>query len=219
LRFQTALKSISKSQLETRVQSCPDWNVKDLIAHVVALCSELSTGEVPPADPQAWVNQQIISRKQSSLSDLITEWDSTCEAFASIASQSSRISAPISYDLVVHEHDLLHALACITDARSSESVTIAMGFGALMLEADLAKYDRGAISLRAGGCEWQCGPGEVVLSLDLDAEYAHPVWELLRITGSRRSHQQLITYPWQGDLDHLLPGLVHMELPVNDLIE
>jgi hypothetical protein len=45
------------------------------------------------------------------------------------------------------------------------------------------------------------------------------VWELLRITGSRRSFAQASTLPWIGDFEDGLPALLHMDLPVEDVNE
>ena len=78
--------------------------------------------------------------------------------------------------------------------------------------------DVGSLLLVANDNEWQCGTGEVVATLDLSAT-THPIFEFIRLTGSRRSQSQLLAYPWQGDVERILPFLSHMELPLNDIIE
>jgi hypothetical protein len=48
---------------------------------------------------------------------------------------------------------------------------------------------------------------------------ANPVFEMIRLTGSRRSQNQLLAYPWQGEIERILPLLSHMELPLHDIVE
>ena len=85
---------------------------------------------------------------------------------------------------------------------------------------DLKRNDYGSVSFRAGGVEWLAGEGDVRLSLDLDSsQFRFPVWELLRLTGSRRSKKQIQAHSWSGDVESALGSLLHMELPVSDIAE
>ena len=44
-------------------------------------------------------------------------------------------------------------------------------------------------------------------------------FEALRLLGSRRTIEQVRAADFEGDLDRYLPGLLHMDLPVDDLGE
>ena len=212
------VSNLSSDDEQLVVQACPDWTVKDLVAHVAGLCEALSQGESTPADTQAWVDQLVADRASQSLSETIKQWKSCAVKFGEVATLSARIAAPITYDLIVHEHDLRHALQ-LPGEKDNAAVLIAMSFGALMLEHDLKNLNQGSLHLRCGEYEWQCGPGEVELSLDLTHHFEFPIWETLRLTGSRRSHRQLRQYPWQGDLASLLSGMLHMDPPNSDIHE
>jgi len=203
-----------------RVSACPDWSVVQLLSHVVGLATEISSGNMPGADSQAWVDAIVTSRSSSTVDDLLAEWSKSGPAFESAAAENGRLAVPLSYDLVVHEHDLRHALGSPGE-RDDPGVLTSMWVGALLLDGDLKKNSAGSLRLVAGGHEWRCGDGEIRLSLDLDGDprWLHPVWEMLRLTGSRRSLAQLSRYPWDGDFTALAASMFHMDLPVDDIDE
>lgn len=201
-----------------QIQSCPDWNIHDLLSHVTGLCVAISQGDTPPADTQNWVDQQVISRKPHTSAQVVAEWQSSLDAFSAVAVSDMRLAMPLTYDLLVHEFDLLHALKKAPALNNNDALLLAMNVAALILDGDISKADVGSLLLIANQYEWQCGSGDVIATLDL-SELDNPIFELIRLTGSRRSHKQLFTYPWQGDFERLLPMLSHMELPLTDIIE
>ena len=219
-RIVELMTDVDAASTSRRVVACPDWTVTQLLAHVVGLATEISAGNPPGADSQAWVDSIVEARASSSITDLLNEWAVSGPAFETVALDMARLAIPLSYDLVVHEHDLRHAIGR-PGHRDDPGVLTSMWVGALLLDGDLKKNDAGSLRLRAGGHEWICGEGETRLSLDLDASgtVQHPVWELLRLTGSRRSRAQLARYPWQGDFTELAASMFHMDLPVADIDE
>lgn len=154
------------------------------------------------------------------LDGLLDEWSTVGPVFEEMAAETRRLAVPLSYDTVVHEHDLRHAIGK-PGARDSSGVMAAMEVGTWLMSNDLDRRQFGCVLFRAGGRHWRCGTGDVRLELDLDASATTdtPVWELLRLTGSRRSRAQAMILPWHGDFDEGLAALLHMELPVDDVVE
>lgn len=201
------------------IPSCPAWNVRDLLAHVSGIATEISAGNPPSGDSDAWVDAIVESRRERSPAQLIDEWSASGPKFEALAATTKRLAVPLSYDTVVHEHDLRHAINQ-PGARDSSGVVAAMHVGVWLMTNDLKRTAYGSVSFRAGGREWVAGEGKVQLALDLDATNTRfPIWELLRLTGSRRSKAQLSAYPWDGSIDFALGSLLHMELPTVDLAE
>lgn len=219
-RMMQLLDGKTKDVAHLPVQTCPAWNVHDLVAHVSGLAAEIVKGNPPGADSQAWVDAIIDARRDVDLDGLLEEWSVVGPAFEEMAAETRRLSVPLSYDTVVHEHDLRHAIGA-PGARDSSGVMAAMGVGVWLMTNDLDRRQFGNVTFRAGGRDWSCGSGDVRLRLDLDAAQVSvtPVWELLRITGSRRSLAQAKALPWTGDFEHGLPALLHMDLPVDDVNE
>jgi uncharacterized protein (TIGR03083 family) len=216
--FSQSISQLSAQESLVQIQSCPDWNIHDLLSHVTGLCVAISQGDSPPADTQNWVNQQVISRKSHASAQVVAEWQSSLDAFSAVAASNMRLAMPLTYDLLVHEFDLLHALKTAPHMHNDDALLLAMNVAALILDGDISKADVGSLLLIANQHEWQCGSGEIIATLDLSA-LDNPIFELIRLTGSRRSHKQLLAYPWQGDFERLLPMLSHMELPLTDIVE
>ena len=202
------------------VPTCPAWSVHDLLAHVAGIATEIVMGNPPGGDSQAWVDAIVDSRRARSMSDLLDEWSIHGPAFEEMAAATRRLSVPLSYDTVVHEHDLRHAIGR-PGARDSSGVVAAMEVAVWFMTNDLDRRALGTVTFRAGGREWVCGSGNVRLELDLDAAGLDvpPMWELLRLTGSRRSLGQAQRLPWKGDFPAGLSALLHMDLPVADINE
>lgn len=202
------------------VPTCPAWSVHDLLAHVAGIATEIVKGNAPGGDSQAWVDAIVDVRRDLSMSDLLDEWSIHGPAFEEMAAATRRLSVPLSYDTVVHEHDLRHAIGR-PGARDSSGVVAAMEVAVWLMTNDLDRRAFGRVVFRAGGREWVCGNGDVRLELDLDSANldAPPIWELLRLTGSRRSLAQAQRLPWKGDFPEGLAALLHMDLPVDDIDE
>lgn len=220
LRMMNLLESAARDCAELPVPSCPAWNVHDLVAHVSGIATEIVHGNPPGSDSQAWVDAITDARRNVPLEGLLEEWSVNGPVFEEMAAETRRLAVPLSYDSVVHEHDLRHAIGR-PGARDSSGVVAAMEVGTWLMSNDLNRRGFGRVVFRAGGRDWACGDGEIRLRLDLDASNAfpHPIWELLRLSGSRRSHAQAARLAWSGDFPDGLHALLHMDLPVTDLDE
>ncbi|MEI6742468.1 MAG: maleylpyruvate isomerase N-terminal domain-containing protein [bacterium] len=217
-RFSSVIGELSAKETLVQIQSCPDWNIHDLLSHVTGLCVAISQGDAPPADTQNWVDQQVISRRGLSSTEITAQWQGSLNDFSAIATSDMRLAMPLTYDLLVHEFDLHHALQNPPVLTDNEALLLAMNVAALILHGDISKAEVGSLLLVANDYEWQCGLGDVIATLDLSAA-TNPIFELVRLTGSRRSQSQLFAYPWQGDFERILPLLSHMELPLHDIVE
>jgi hypothetical protein len=45
------------------VPSCPEWTVKDLVGHVVALPAAIASGDLPGDDLAAWLDELVARRR------------------------------------------------------------------------------------------------------------------------------------------------------------
>lgn len=219
-RITELIRSSSPDVFRLPVPACPAWTVHDLVAHVSGIAAEIVQGNPPGSDSQAWVDAIVESRRSLTMSDLLEEWDTNGPIFEEMAAETRRLAVPLSYDNVVHEHDLRHAIGK-PGARDSSGVVAAMEVGVWLMSNDLDRRGFGRVVFVAGGREWVCGSGNVRLRLDLDSPNVSqtPIWELLRLTGSRRSFAQSSRYAWTGDFEEGLTALLHMDLPATDLNE
>lgn len=201
-----------------RVQACPDWSVHDLFSHVTGIAVDLSAGRLPEdGDTQAWVDRQVEERRGRTLVEVVDEWSEAGPRFESMITARPHRLWGLTYDLVVHEHDLRAALGRRAE-RSGAGVRTAARLGLRLVAGDLAT--NGLPGFRwvetdapGGPVEHVVGDGKPELTLRASA------FEALRLLGSRRTLAQLRAADIEGDIDRYLAGLVHMELPSADLGE
>jgi uncharacterized protein (TIGR03083 family) len=214
LRMQEIASTLSTELASRMVPACPEWSVHDLFSHVTGIAADLSAGRRPEGgDTQGWVDRQVAERRDRSVADVVAEWDEVGPQFeALIAARPDRLWG-LTYDTVVHEHDLRNAVEQPGE-RDSSGVVLAAELGLRLVELDLAKHGLPAFRwIDDDGTEHVVGAGAPELTLRSSA------FEALRLLGSRRTIEQLHAADFDGDLDRYLPGIVHMDLPSGELGE
>lgn len=205
-------RDLSAADVDTNVAACPAWSVKGLYSHVTGIAVDLGSGNSPKGDTQAWVDRQVAERDERSLSSIIDEWNDAAPAFEAMIEGAPAALWGLTYDLVVHEHDLRTAVGRPGD-RSSRGVRVAAELGLRLVKGDLAKAGLPAFRAVIDGTEFVVGVGEPELELRASA------FDCLRLLGSRRTIDELRVADFTGDLDRYLSGLLHMDLPVRSLGE
>lgn len=192
-------RAMTDQQLDAAVPGCPQWTCRQLVAHVVGVAADVTSGNMEGAATPPWTAAQVEARKDRDLPRLLAEWDDVGpELERAIAER--RIALQPVHDLVTHECDLreTHALG-----RPPEQAvtTLLAAVGKQLVRGHAGQ--RGGVLLRAGGQEWRLGDGEPDATVELDP------YELYRGLFSRRSRHQLRSWPWQGD-----PGPFLDRLPI-----
>lgn len=212
LRMQELAAEIDERMAVRTVPACPEWRVHDLFAHVAGIATDLAAGRAPSGDSQAWVDRQIDERRGRSLAEVVGEWNEVGPTFESMIAASPRAFWGLTYDTVVHEHDLRNAIDR-PGARDSDAVRLAARLGLKLVKHDLGRQGLGAFKVSIDGEELVVGEGEPGLTLVASS------FECLRVLGSRRTLDEMRAAGFEGDLDGYLPGIVHMDLPVYSLRE
>ena len=211
LRTAALLDDLSAADEQRIVPSCPEWRVRDLVSHLNGLAADLSTGNGPDGDTQAWVDQQVADRADLSVATQLEQWAESGEAFEQTLRSTPQLGALV-VDLVSHEHDIAGTLGVQSD-RESSGVALVMSMMGRVFAKDLAQADLNAFRMVCGEQSWDYGEGEVELEVRGD------LWEMFRLTGGRRSMAQILSTDHDGDIERYLPGLVHNPLPEQDIIE
>lgn len=194
------------------VGACPDWTVKDLFSHVTGIAVDLSQGNRPQGDPQPWVDRQVEERRERPLADVVAEWQRAAPEFeAMIEARPDRLWG-LTYDLVVHEHDLRTAVGD-TAGRATSGVALAARLGLRLVAMDLDARQLPGARVLIDGEEFAVGSGEPAVTLDLTA------FEALRVLGSRRTLDEVRSAVAHGNLDAVVEGLLHMDPPSTTLGE
>ncbi|MFM1752846.1 MAG: hypothetical protein RL119_1808 [Actinomycetota bacterium] len=211
-RMQEIAGELDGTAIETMVDACPAWRVKDLISHVTGIAVDLGAGNSPVGDTQAWVDRQVEERRQIPLVEVVEEWSRAAPRFESMIEAAPARLWGLTYDTVVHEHDLRAAVGR-PGARESDGVKVAAELGLNLVKGDLARAGLPAIQITFGGRDYLVGNGEPQLS------WSGSAFDCLRLLGSRRTAEEMKQAGFVGDLEAFLAGLLHMELPVRSLGE
>jgi uncharacterized protein (TIGR03083 family) len=213
LRMQDLAAELTADEIETVVGACPEWRVHDLFSHCVGLAGDLAAGKRPSGDTQAWVDGIVESRRTVPFADIVAEWSTAGPAFEAMIDAMPKPIWALTYDTIVHEHDLRAAVGK-PGARDSAGVRLAFDLGMKMVRGDLSTNGLPAFRVVLDdGAESVVGEGEPELTL-----HASP-FEALRLLGSRRTETEMRAAAFEGDLDRYFPGLKHMDLPVESLGE
>src|SRR3954452_7296218 len=110
------------------VPACPGWRVRDVIAHLSGLATDIAAGNIDGAATDAWTAAQVEARRDLSVGDLLAESDEVGPQLASFLDDfPGRYGAQVVADVAVHEQDIRGALRR-PGARDSAAVAHCLDF-------------------------------------------------------------------------------------------
>lgn len=214
----TLTEGLDEQERITRVPACPDWTVKDLIAHVTSIAASLAIGGYPEdLNPSAfWDNEMAIrreafidealeTRREKSLDEILSEWAQAREPLMEMmrgARPWPRSDVPmidwiLVTDIAVHHHDLRGALGAPGDRDS-----LATG---LSLRSYIEGMRFRALVERLPGFTVVAGSRSWTIGDDPAATVTADPFELARAVSGRRSPEQVSAFDWDTDPEPYLP--------------
>ncbi len=173
----------------TSVPACPQWTVRELVAHVTGVAADVVAGRTDGAGSEAWVDAQVTTRADRTLEEIVGEWTVVGPQVDEICAALGDGLAQLVFDAVSHEHDLRHALGC--PGGRDGALDIALRW---VSEAWAGQpVDGGALRLVAGPHAVTRGAGSPEATVTLEP------FDALRALSGRRSPDQLCAYEWAGD--------------------
>ena len=214
-RITRLVAGLDEQEAATIVAGCPEWTVKDVVAHLTGICSDILAGNIEGVATDPWTAAQVDARRPLPLAQLVAEWDEVGPQIeAMLPSFPPEPATQLITDLTTHEHDLRGALDR-PGARDSDAVAIGLAFTAPNFLTSIADRDLPALSLRAGDSEWAPDGARPAVSVSADR------FELLRALTGRRSASQLRQLTWEGDPEPYLPAFEWgpFRVPASDVVE
>lgn len=190
----TELLSTLEPGADPAVPACPEWTVRDLLAHLVGAAA-LAVGRL-----SGWLPTGRPPSSGMGVHELLGEWDRLgAEAEKLVAARGGRCGSIMVMDVFVHELDLRHALGVPPPAEHPAFAcafeVLANGFSASVLAHDLP-----GVRLSVGSTQWTVGGGEPLATVSADRI------DLCRSLAGRRSHQQIAALDWDRDSHRWLPA-------------
>ncbi len=75
---------VQNCEPNTAAPATPEWNVHDLVAHLVGVTDDVVNGRMEGVATDAWTGVQVAARRDASIDDLLAEWDVTGPQFESM---------------------------------------------------------------------------------------------------------------------------------------
>lgn len=188
------VEAASAEETARPVPACPDWSVRDLLAHVVGVAADVLADREDPEHSPRWTQAQIDRRAGTDVGGLLAEWRA---ATGPLREHMARHGVRPLNDITVHEQDLRGALGQ-PGARDTAALAWLRARFADRVADEVA--EAGLTPLRLEGGSWSHGPEDaavVVRASDFD---------LGRAVASRRSAEQLRAWTVRGDVEPYLPS-------------
>ena len=179
----------------TPVPACPGWTVKDVVAHLSGVCSDILNGRLDGVATDPWTAKQVDDRRDWTLERVLEEWAELGPQVEAITQHFPPDAATqLVTDLVTHEHDLRAALN-----KPGERDAEPIAEGLAWLGKAFSSNKTSALRLKTPE-----GDDIVVGSGDATASVTAPRFELFRAVTGRRSADQIAAFEWEGDYrEHL----------------
>lgn len=192
-RVAALVRSLDDDRLSTTVPACPEWTVKELVAHLTGVASDSLNANVAEMGKANWTQSQVDARKDKPLEDILSEWQGVTEQIAkALDDLHPTLSSALIGDLVTHEHDLRNAVQN-RDERDGDGVVISTGFYARNFGKRLKDAGLPTLIVDTGEHQWTAGREEPV------GKVQAPLFEMLRGLTGRRTTDEVKAFDWSVD--------------------
>ena len=196
------------------VPATPEWTVRDVVAHVTGIAVDAANGRLP-ADlnlleqfrddnviqaRNEFADGHVLRREGRSPTELANEWDAAepevLDRLRRSPGEEGALPFPFDAvmvtDLCVHTDDVAGALG-LPPKRDLDGSRVGLAAYAFGVDYRIRTLGLPALTLRYDGKEKTLGEGPANAVLIADR------WEMFRVLAGRRSRQQILGLPWEGD--------------------
>jgi uncharacterized protein (TIGR03083 family) len=197
-RFSDLVSQAADEDLVRKVPACPDWTLKELLAHVIGVAADSVAGNVSDMGADDWTEQQVAGRRDRSIEDLLTEWKETATAIeGTLNTIHPALAGGLIGDLLTHEQDARGSLnkpgARDVETLELPAYTYVRFFGTRVKKAGLD-----AVEVKADDLSWVAGAGDPGVSV------SGSVFEIFRSLTGRRTRDEVRALEWNGDQEPYL---------------
>ena len=201
-RLITLVQALDASDLVRTVPLTPGWTIEQVVAHVCGLNADVAAGAREGLGTDERTSAQVSTRAEMSVEDVCDEWRGYDAAMKAVAAEISLLEERLAADLVIHLHDVQHALGLPIDQTDAATASAAHVYCMRIPERWAAATGlQVSIELSDGYCSTTDGEPDLTLR-------AAP-YDFLRSVSGRRSRAQVEALDWSGDatavLDHFSP--------------
>jgi uncharacterized protein (TIGR03083 family) len=183
------------------VPTCPDWRVRDVVAHLAGLCEDWVCHRLDGYASASWTAAQVARFSGCSLSEILDRWEAASTSFAALDNDAI-MGPPARWafgDAVTHEADVRGAIGA--GPVPHDAVLLGLKGSVARWRHLLAEAGAPTLLLRASdGRDWWLGVPDDPEVVVVEA----PTYEVFRGLTGRRSQDQLRAWSWSGDASQYL---------------
>jgi Mycothiol maleylpyruvate isomerase N-terminal domain len=192
-RLVVLLSQLDEAALATAVPACPAWLVRDVVAHLCAVCQDVLAGRQTRINTDAETAAQVARFRDHGMARILAEWQDVVPQFEQFA--RARKAWPAVIDIASHEQDIRAAVGR-PGARDAEVIWHSSDWLLTRLRPPVA------LMVSVEDAEYRAGPPD-----GTPLRLATSRFDAFRWRMGRRSRAQLAALDWSGDpapvLDHL----------------
>jgi uncharacterized protein (TIGR03083 family) len=127
-RLVELLRELPAGEAGTVVPGCPDWNVAELVSHVVGVVDDILESRMEGVTTDPWTQAQVERLRGLTLAELADRFEAGGRRFDPVLPMvPSPVNSQLVMDAVTHEHDLREAVGR-PGAQDSLAVKVALGW-------------------------------------------------------------------------------------------
>lgn len=192
LRLSALVSRLGPDETTRPVPACPAWTVADVVAHVVAVSTDVAEGRVPTVPGDDWTARQVAERRRATKEALLAEWERSGPRLEALLEVRGRDLHFAVVDLWHHDQDVRNALGRPGHRQGPGLCAAARAARALDFR-DLPALRFVATGLDGGDLAIPVGGHDPVGTVVVDA------YELARAVVGRRSRDQIAAWEWAVD--------------------
>jgi uncharacterized protein (TIGR03083 family) len=192
-RIEELVRELDPAGLEKKVPACPEWTVKELVAHLTGVAADSLSANVSEMGKPDWTASQVQERNSKSVEEILEEWSGIATQIEpALDDLHPTLASALIGDLTTHEHDLRGAIGR-AGARDSAAVVISTSFYARNFGKRLKDAGLPTVVIEAGEHQWTAGREEPAGAVRA------PLFEMLRGLTGRRTTDEVKGFDWSID--------------------
>lgn len=202
-RFVDLARSLDADQAATTIPITPGWTVAEALAHVCGLNADVAAGMREGLGTDERTAHQVNTRAGMTVAEICDEWLGHAAGMITAINEDPMYGRRLGADLVVHLHDVQHALGFGIDTGDEATISGGRTYGSRIVDvyADAANVNLD-LDLGEHGRFQPSAPAADAINLRLQTT----PYDFLRSVTGRRSAAEIRALNWSGDPEPLLAG-------------
>lgn len=207
-RVQALVTQLDAAELDLRTPACPDWSVRDVLAHLAGAAASFGTPSFAGVGTDPWTREHVETRRDAPLAELIAERWEHAPRLEQVP-PDSHAWLPVVHDALTHEADIRGAIG--SPQLPPDALAAAFPLIERALPRQLGRL--GTVEVVVDGQCRKVGEGEPELVVQA------PMFEFWRGWFGRRSAGQMARWVRRGDAAAFADALPVFRARATDLIE